>query len=260
MAIGPWQSGQFGVRPNKKRGLTKLNPRVLYDRKEYGVGGPSRGATRAKRNQGTYALADQASLGVVPKEPANWAEIDAASMGVVAPNPQNISSNRESYDASLVTHDPTLKAFGTEKSDQAYLNYLAYLNQNQLNRRRSKEDNRYNRRSADIAIERARRGIPDRYNQRGMRNSGLFDRGMGEFESDSLRTLGNLERQFGRTMQDYALNDARYGQQYYASIGDDAKVEALKAAAATAALNPNVLSGGDDVSRAAARNTINKGL
>jgi len=169
-----------------------------------------------------------------------------------------------SLDSSLISPVPNFdgavpRRFGTRKSDDAYLTWQGMLNKNELGRSRDIEDQLVNRRSFEIAIEKALRGLPDKYNRIGMRNSGVFDRGVGEFERDTLRAGSELERQFMRRQQDFNLSDLLAGQQYYSAIGDDAELDALAQAAKQSNVNTNVLSGGSDANRATTKETLKNG-
>jgi len=151
------------------------------------------------------------------------------------------------------------RRFGTRKSDDAYLAWQGALNTHELGRSRDIEDQLTNRRSFEIALEQALRGIPDKYNRMGMRDSGVFKRSVGEFERDSFRAGSELERLFQRRQQDFNLKDLLAGQQYYSAIGDDAELDALAQAAKQSHINPNVLSGGSDTNRATTKETLKNG-
>ena len=214
-----------------------------------------------RHRSGMRNLWENASSDAARSFNTSIADTSSRVMSQLAPNDQNNTSTTNVNLLSPVPNfdDAVARRFGTRKSDDAYLAWQGELNKNELGRSRDIEDQLVNRRSFEIALEKALRGIPDRYNQRGMRNSGLFDRGMGEFERDAVRAGGELERQFMRRQQDFNLSDLLAGQQYYSTIGDDAETDALIQAAKAASFNPNVLSGGSDVNRAATSSTYKGG-
>ncbi len=255
MAVRAYQmDGMIPVR--KQRGFNRAQNRAnKFAQAEYGYKGPSRSGQQ--RDLDTRMLGIDMSSNKQTQAPANWADLDAATFGVVAPNPTGSKkTNWSQIDSTWGNPNNTTTSvgsgrFGTRAADQAYLNYLGRLNANQLKRTRGWEDHVVNRRKLDQAIRGVGRKIPDVHNRRGMRDSGIFDRDMGEYEAASFDSRADLERLYGRSQQDLSLADQTAGQKYYESIGDDAMMDALTKAAQAAAINPSVLTGGSDLSRAA---------
>ncbi len=252
MAVRAYQmDGMIPVR--KQRGFNRAQNRAnKFAQAEYGYKGPSRSGQQ--RDLDTRMLGIDMSSNKQTQAPANWADLDAATFGAVAPNPTGTKKTDWSQiDLYGNQNNATVGSgrFGTGAADQAYLNYLGRLNANQLKRTRGWEDHVVNRRKLDQAIRGVGRKIPDVHNQRGMRDSGIFDRNMGEYEAASFDSRADLERLYGRSKQDLSLADQTAGQKYYETIGDDAMMDALTKAAEAAAINPNILTGGSDLSRAA---------
>lgn len=253
MAVRAYQmDGMIPVR--KQRGFNRAQNRAnKFAQAEYGYKGPSR--SRQQRDLDTRMLGIDMSSNKQTETPANWADIDAATFGVVAPNPTGSKKTDWSKIDLWGNQNNNTKVgsgrFGTRAADQAYLNYLGRLNANQLKRSRRGEDHVSLRRQLDEALRGIGRKLPDMYNKRGMRDSGVFDRGMGEFEAATVNQRGDLERTFGRALQDLSLADQTAGQHYYSTIGDDAMLDALTKAAQAAAINPSILTGGSDLTRAA---------
>ncbi len=172
------------------------------------------------------------------------ADASAKAMSEYAPNLQtSIRKLGSSGWKPSPQKTPQQGSYGSRVSNQALLDYMASLNFNQLGRSRGKEDYDIHNVDLDIALEKLARLIPDRFNQRGMRNSGPFTRDTGEFERDKLRRRGEMERLFGRQEQDFDLADAQAAQTYYSTIGDDSELAALAAAAQAAALDAGLISG-----------------
>ena len=246
----------------KNRGVT-LNPEVMYNRKEYGVGGPSRAESRAERNQSGYAAADHGSFGVTPTpKTADWATIDAASLdpfprgGTVTPesaalsqaastNAPNsvVSSDPSGYYAQPSVGNTNIGTFGTSAADEYYFNLIDALSGNQYNRELLGQQLAYGLDTAERNRIRGERPIWDRLNQRGIVNSGIRDRTMGEYESDQLRAIGDMLRQHDLSSQRLDIGgDLAQEQQYYRGVDADAIADALNVAATTANISdPNEL-------------------
>ena len=80
-------------------------------------------------------------------------------------------------------------------------------------------------------------------NQRGIVNSGIRDRTMGEYESDQLRAIGDMLREYDLSSQRLDIGgDLAQEQQYYRGVDADAIADALNVAANTANISdPNEL-------------------
>ena len=118
------------------------------------------------------------------------------------------------------------------------------LNANELQRSRRLEDfalmiDRY-RRQAD----RMRRQIPGGFNRRGMLNSGQFDRGMGEFESQVIRDELEQRHKLQRALQDLGFSDRAAGHTFDETIRENAISDALASAAKASAISIPGLDGG----------------
>lgn len=241
----------------KNRGVT-LNPEVMYNRKEYGVGGPSRAESRAERNQSGYAAADHGSFGVTPKPTADWATIDAASLGATvtpesaalsqaastnAPGSAVVSSDPSGYYAQPSVGNTNIGTFGTSAADEYYFNLIDALSGNQYNRELLGQQLAYGLDTAERNRIRGERPIWDRLNQRGIVNSGIRDRTMGEYESDQLRAIGDMLREYDLSSQRLDIGgDLAQEQQYYRGVDADAIADALNVAANTANVSdPNEL-------------------
>ena len=242
----------------KNRGVT-LNPEVMYNRKEYGVGGPSRAESRAARNQSGYAAADHGSFGVTPTpKTADWATIDAASLGATvtpesaalsqaastnAPGAAVVSSDPSGYYAQPSVGNTNIGTFGTSAADEYYFNLIDALSGNQYNRELLGQQLAYGLDTAERNRIRGERPIWDRLNQRGIVNSGIRDRTMGEYESDQLRAIGDMLREYDLSSQRLDIGgDLAQEQQYYRGVDADAIADALNVAANTANISdPNEL-------------------
>ena len=263
-----WQGdGLIPMRAKKPRGVS-LNPEVFHAAKEYGVGGPSRGAARATRNQSGYAAADQGSFGVTPKATADWGTIDAASLdpfprggtvtpesqiaakelSLAAPNPTGatdgfVSSPEGGYQPQSSVGNTGIKTFGSTASDEYYFNLVNALSGNQYNRELLGQGLAYGLDRQDESRIRGERPIWDRLNQRNVVNSGIADQTLGEYESDQLRSIGDMLRQYDLSAQQLNIGgDLAQEQQYYRGIDSDALADALGVAADTANISdPNEL-------------------
>ena len=222
----------------KNRGVT-LNPEVMYNRKEYGVGGPSRAESRAARNQSGYAAADHGSFGVTPPESAALSQ--AASTN--APGAAVVSSDPSGYYAQPSVGNTNIGTFGTSAADEYYFNLIDALSGNQYNRELLGQQLAYGLDTAERNRIRGERPIWDRLNQRGIVNSGIRDRTLGEYESDQLRAIGDMLRQHDLQSQRLDIGgDLAQEQQYYRGVDADAIADALNVAANTANISdPNEL-------------------
>lgn len=265
MAVTAYQmDGLIPVRPARTRGYNRAqNLANKFAETEYGYKGRSNAARQ--RDLDTQMLGIDMSSNRQKQAPANWADIDAATFGAVT-NGGSVGSpggpGGPSGPGSPGTNadDWGSGGFSSRASDEAYLNWQTRRANNQLKRARWKEDYGINRKTVDLALEQALRKLPGRYNQIGMRNSGVFNRDVGEFERDSQRKLADMERMYRRGLQDFNLNDLRSDQKYYRAIGDDAEEVVLAKAAAAANINPGILSGGNDVNRAASTSILRGAL
>jgi len=263
-----WQGdGLIPMRAKKPRGVS-LNPEVFHAAKEYGVGGPSRSAARAARNQSGYAAADHGSFGVTPKATADWGTIDAASLdpfprGVTAesqiaanaasksaPNPTGVTGATDGFVSFEGGYQPQpsvgntgIKTFGSTASDEYYFNLVNALSGNQYNRELLGQGLAYGLDRQDESRIRGERPIWDRLNQRNVVNSGIADQTLGEYESDQLRSIGDMLRQYDLSAQQLNIGgDLAQEQQYYRGIDSDALADALGVAATTANISdPNEL-------------------
>jgi hypothetical protein len=137
------------------------------------------------------------------------------------------------------------RQFGDMRTLQnALVQLRGSLNANELQRSRRLEDfalmiDRY-RRQAD----RMRRQIPGGFNRRGMLNSGQFDRGMGEFESQVIRDELEQRHKLQRALQDLGFSDRAAGHTFDETIRENAISDALASAAKASAISIPGLDGG----------------
>lgn len=245
----------------KVRGVS-LNPEVLHARKEYGVGGPSR---LERNNAGSYAaesMNDAIGTWGRPNATADWATIDAASLdpfprgGTVTPESSalseaastfapnsNVSSDPSGYYAQPSVGNTNIGTFGTSAQDEYYFNLIDALSGNQYNRELLGQQLAYGLDTAERNRIRGERPIWDRLNQRGIVNSGIKDRTVGEYESDQLRAIGDMLRQHDLSSQRLDIGgDLAQEQQYYRGVDADSLADALNVAATTANISdPNEL-------------------
>jgi hypothetical protein len=249
----------------KVRGVS-LNPESFYGRKEYGAGGPSR---LERNNAGSYAAEGMNNaIGTWgrPGATADWGTIDAASLdpfprggtvtpesqiaanaaSAAAPNPALdgfVSSPESGYQPQPSVGNTGIKTFGTTASDEYYFNLIDALSGNQYNRELLGQGLAYGLDTADRNRVRGERPIWDRLNQRNVVNSGIADQTWGEFESDQLRSIGDMLRQYDLSAQQLNIGgDLAQEQQYYRGIDSDALADALNVAATTGNISdPNEL-------------------
>jgi len=245
------------------RGVS-LNPESFYARKEYGVGGPSR---LERNNAGSYAAEGMNNaIGTWgrPGATADWGTIDAASLdpftrgGTVTNESEiaaeaasaaapggNVSSTVPSsgYYAQPSVGNTNIGTFGTAAADEYYFNLIDALSGNQYNRELLGQQLAYGLDTSERNRVRGERPIWDRLNQRGMVNSGVRNRTLGEYESDQLRGIGDMLRQHDLQSQRLDIGgDLAQEQQYYRNIDSDALADALGVAASTANISdPNEL-------------------
>jgi len=118
------------------------------------------------------------------------------------------------------------------------------LNANELQRSRRLEDfalalDKYRRQADQL-----RRQIPGGFNKRGMINSGQFDRGMGEFESQVIRDELGQRHKLQRVLQDLGFADRSAGYEFDETIRENAIDGALASARKAAAFSVPGLDGG----------------
>ena len=263
-----WQGdGLIPMRAKKPRGVS-LNPEVFHAAKEYGVGGPSR---LEKNNAGSYAAEGMNNaIGTWgrPGATADWGTIDAASLdpfprggtvtpesqiaakelSLAAPNPTGatdgfVSSPEGGYQPQSSVGNTGIKTFGSTASDEYYFNLVNALSGNQYNRELLGQGLAYGLDRQDESRIRGERPIWDRLNQRNVVNSGIADQTLGEYESDQLRSIGDMLRQYDLSAQQLNIGgDLAQEQQYYRGIDSDALADALGVAADTANISdPNEL-------------------
>lgn len=130
------------------------------------------------------------------------------------------------------------REFGSlEALQNALWAYRSGLNANELQRSRAREDYAKGIDSYRRKADRAARQIPDIFNQRGMINSGLYDRGQGEFEAQRIYDEGDFRHKFNRVLQDLGFSDRGLGYQFDDKIREDATQAALASAAQAAQVN-----------------------
>ena len=140
---------------------------------------------------------------------------------------------------------PGLGQFGDLKTLQdALWRYRSGLNANQLGRDRLYEDYAMGSDKYDRGADRLRRGIPGAFNQRGMLNSGQFNRGMGEFEAQFIRDKLTQKHALNRALQDIGFQDRSYMNQFTDSIRENAMEDAFASAAEAANVEVPGLGGG----------------
>ena len=246
----------------KNRGVT-LNPEVMYNRKEYGVGGPSRLERNNAPSYAAESMNDAIKTWGQPGATADWATIDAASLdpfprgGTVTPESAALSqaASTNAPGSAVVSSDPSgyyaqpsvgntnIGTFGTSAADEYYFNLIDALSGNQYNRELLGQQLAYGLDTAERNRIRGERPIWDRLNQRGIVNSGIRDRTLGEYESDQLRAIGDMLRQHDLQSQRLDIGgDLAQEQQYYRNVDADAIADALNVAATTANISdPNAL-------------------
>ena len=137
------------------------------------------------------------------------------------------------------------RQFGDLKTLQSALVQLrGSLNANELQRSRRLEDfalalDKYRRQADQL-----RRQIPGGFNKRGMINSGQFDRGMGEFESQVIRDELGQRHKLQRVLQDLGFADRSAGYEFDETIRENAIDGALASARKAAAFSVPGLDGG----------------
>jgi len=220
-----------------------------------------------KRAKTNYAAADAGSFGVTPKATADWQTIDAASL---APNPQNggsgdfsnLEATRKDVSPTSTfkelggdTGGPTgnqfeaytggdtsIDTFGTSAQDDLYYNLVNALSGNQYNRELIGQDLAFGLDTANRNRDRGFRGLENTLNSRGMWDSGVMNRDVGEFESDQLRAIGEMLRAADLQTQNLGLNDFGQEQNYYSGVDSDALADALRVAGESADIeDPNAL-------------------
>ena len=218
-----------------------------------------------KRAKTNYAAADAGSFGVTPKATADWQTIDAASL---APNPQNAGSgdfSNLSTPQEVVSPpstfedlgdntdlgnqlgdytggDTSIDTFGTSAADDLYYNLVNALSGNQYNRELIGQDLAFGLDTADRNRDRAFRGLENSLNSRGMWDSGVMNRDVGEFEGDQLRMIAEMLRAADLQTQNLGLNDFAQEQNYYSGVDSDALADALRVAGESANIeDPNAL-------------------
>jgi hypothetical protein len=220
-----------------------------------------------KRAKTNYAAADAGSFGVTPKATADWQTIDAASL---APNPQNggsgdfsnLEATRKDVSPTSTfkelggdTGGPTgnqfeaytggdtsIDTFGTSAQDDLYYNLVNALSGNQYNRELIGQDLAFGLDTANRNRDRGFRGLENTLNSRGMWDSGVMNRDVGEFESDQLRAIGEMLRAADLQTQNLGLNDFGQEQNYYSGVDSDALADALRVAGESADIeDPNEL-------------------
>lgn len=221
-----------------------------------------------KRATTNYSAADAGSFGVTPKATADWETIDAASL---APNPQNTGSgdfsNFENTQKivspstdfqglgdqgtsagtgnqfeAYTGGDTSIDTFGTSAQDDLYYNLVNALSGNQYNRELIGQDLAFGLDTANRNRDRGFRGLENSLNSRGMWDSGVMNRDVGEFEGDQLRAIGQMLRASDLQTQNLGLNDFGQEQNYYSGVDSDALADALRVAGESADIeDPNAL-------------------
>ena len=221
-----------------------------------------------KRATTNYSAADAGSFGVTPKATADWETIDAASL---APNPQNTGSgdfsNFENTQEivspttdfqglgdqgtsagtgnqfeAYTGGDTSIDTFGTSAQDDLYYNLVNALSGNQYNRELIGQDLAFGLDTANRNRDRGFRGLENSLNSRGMWDSGVMNRDVGEFEEDQLRAIGQMLRASDLQTQNLGLNDFAQEQNYYSGVDSDALADALRVAGESADIeDPNAL-------------------
>ena len=220
-----------------------------------------------KRAKTNYAAADAGSFGVTPKATADWQTIDAASL---APNPQNggsgdfsnLEATRKDVSPTSTfkelggdTGGPTgnqfeaytggdtsIDTFGTSAQDDLYYNLVNALSGNQYNRELIGQDLAFGLDTANRNRDRGFRGLENTLNSRGMWDSGVMNRDVGEFEGDQLRMIAEMLRASDLQTQNLGLNDFAQEQNYYSGVDSDALADALRVAGESADIeDPNAL-------------------
>ena len=221
-----------------------------------------------KRATTNYSAADAGSFGVTPKATADWETIDAASL---APNPQNTGSgdfsNFENTQEivspstdfqglgdqgtsagtgnqfeAYTGGDTSIDTFGTSAQDDLYYNLVNALSGNQYNRELIGQDLAFGLDTANRNRDRGFRGLENSLNSRGMWDSGVMNRDVGEFEGDQLRAIGQMLRASDLQTQNLGLNDFGQEQNYYSGVDSDALADALRVAGESADIeDPNAL-------------------
>ena len=217
--------GGLGLVGNAARDIARDNARRNMIRDQYGVKGDLGNA---------YELADAGSLGITPLGNETG---------------QFVTTEPNELDNTLDTIQNSIFSGGGEFGDlrtlqQALVQLRGSLNANQLQRSRRLEDyalalDKY-RRQSDLL----RRQIPGGFNQKGMLNSGQFDRGMGEFEAQVIRDEYEQKHRLQRVLQDLGFADRSAGYEFDESIRENAIEGGLASAAKSAALSVPGVEGG----------------
>lgn len=189
-------------------------------------------------------MGDQELLGGVPGWVAGSTTAAAAPTG-----PAPLGTGPSENNSTLDVIEEDLMSGGAQFGDlrtlqAALVKMRGSMNATELQRSRTLEDfalalDKY-RRQAD----RLRRGIPGSFNQKGMLNSGGFDRGMGEFEGQVIRDETNQRHKLQRVLQDLNFADRSSGYAFDETIRENAIQGALDSAAKAANVTVPGLEGG----------------
>ena len=264
--FGPATHGTWSHRlapkpdPYRIRELDEARLARDFDARNFGVGGVANTKSKLwedndRKNmlrdhfglQGQ--MGDQELLGGVPGWVAGSTTAAAAPTGPAGLGGGHGGPDGGANNSALDTIEEDLMSGGAQFGDlstlqAALVKMRGSMNATELQRSRTLEDfalalDKY-RRQAD----RLRRGIPGSFNQKGMLNSGQFDRGMGEFEGQVIRDETNQRHKLQRVLQDLNFADRSSGYTFDETIRENAIQGALDSAAKAANVTVPGLEGG----------------
>ena len=245
-------TGQYG--PALNRASRDIADLVLRNQAKNAVGDFARANsfnTDRYRTGFTPGLDASIDFGVAQRTPYGLGQGGATMGGLESfafDNPvlssSSSSDDDDDNDGSGVTDYDDFSGFDWDREfgslealQNALWAYRSGLNANELQRSRAREDYAKGIDSYRRKADRAARQIPDIFNQRGMINSGLYDRGQGEFEAQRIYDEGDFRHKFNRVLQDLGFSDRGLGYQFDDKIREDAMRGALASAAQAAQVN-----------------------
>jgi hypothetical protein len=112
-------------------------------------------------------------------------------------------------------------------------------NLNTVDRYTQQADQNYGREfnQAQRSWDNARSGFPTSFNQRGLLNSGIYNRAMREFDASRQEAFGKLAQDYYNQRANYADMANNYRQNYENTYGDIADMERLNRAQIAANIN-----------------------
>lgn len=95
------------------------------------------------------------------------------------------------------------------REDQAQRQFRYGQKQNAYERELSRTQGQWDREDLIRQFTQQRQQLPQGYTQRGLMNSGVYQRGLGEWGSNKLRSLGRQSAAQGMKMQGYDIADVQ---------------------------------------------------